>query len=51
MNKLGAHFYPGKDFARQIITRSGFEIMKDIERQDAGFFSSRHCLEFLAVKP
>lgn len=51
MNKLGAHFYPDKDFAREIITRSGFQVTKETERRDGGFFSHSHCLEFLAVKP
>lgn len=51
MGKLGAHFYPDKDFAREIITRSGFQITKETERRDRGFFSHSHCLEFLAVKP
>ncbi|HSX11687.1 MAG TPA: class I SAM-dependent methyltransferase [Chlamydiales bacterium] len=54
MGKLGAHFYPGKDFAREIVTRSGFQIKQ--EREDhyggyGGFFSRSHRLEFLAEKP
>lgn len=51
MGKLGAYFYPDKNFAREIITRSGFQIMKETERRYGGFFSHSHCLEFLAVKP
>lgn len=47
MGKLGAHFYMDKDFAREIITRSGFQIKKEREHQYDGF----SCLEFLAEKP
>lgn len=50
MGKLGAYFYPDKEFAREIITRSGFKIMKETERQEGGSFSHSHCLEFLTVK-
>lgn len=49
LTKLGAHFYPGKEFTREIITRSGFKIVADRERDDGG--QTPPCLEFLAEKP
>jgi SAM-dependent methyltransferase len=50
MRKCGVYFYKDKDFAHEIITRSGFAIKKETERQDHERIPS-HCLEFLAVKP
>ena len=51
MGKLGAHFYVGKSLAREIITRSGFQIKAEKERKDDAGFSEAHCFEFLAEKP
>ncbi len=45
LGKLGAHFYPDKNFASKIITLSGFQIKEQRVRED------QICLEFLAVKP
>ena len=49
MGKLGAHFYPGIESAREIVTRSGFLIKTEKERNDSN--AQSHCLEFLAEKP
>lgn len=50
MRKLGAHFYLGEKTAREIITRSGFEILKAGQREGSGK-KQFYCLEFLAQKP
>lgn len=49
LSKLGAHYYPGKEFAHEIIARSGFIIKAERERNDGP--SKALCVEFLAEKP
>lgn len=49
MGKLGAHFCPGKEFAREIITRSGFQIKAQREMIEG--LSYPHIWEFLAIRP
>ncbi len=50
MSQLGAHFYPDKAFARQIITRSGFQILQEQVLEEEDCFNA-NCLEFIAEKP
>ncbi|VHO02644.1 class I SAM-dependent methyltransferase [Candidatus Rhabdochlamydia sp. T3358] len=63
LGKLGAHFYPDKNFASEIITRSGFQIKQQrVRKEKESILSfawldaltgrdSSACLEFLAIKP
>ena len=51
LRSLGAHFYPNKEWALEIISRSGFEIQKSSKRRDGGLFSTSHAVEFTAKKP
>lgn len=50
IGKLGAHFYPGKEVILEILTRSGFEIVIEKERENSDS-DSFQCLEFLVKKP
>lgn len=44
MGKMGGHLYPGIEFLRNIVTRSGFQIEREKLRNP-------NCFDFLATKP
>lgn len=50
LRKIGAHFYPSKEMALEIISRSGFEIRETQEKESKPGHSNT-CVHFLAVKP
>ncbi|HSW72004.1 MAG TPA: class I SAM-dependent methyltransferase, partial [Chlamydiales bacterium] len=50
IRKIGAHFYPSKEIALEIISRSGFEIRQSQEKISKPGHPNT-CVHFLAVKP
>lgn len=50
MRKIGAHFYPTKEMALEIISRSGFEIRQSQEIENT-LGHPNNSVHFLAVKP
>ena len=46
MQKMGAHYYPSKDFAREVVIRSGFQILEEQVRVDG----TNTSFQFVATK-